>query len=144
LENGTFVTEVEIITYFNKSDVFGGTGNNKVYCKILGISWLNECNKTSTVRLREEATGMAAGTFTDVNASTSVVSYRTNGTGTPTGGKVLFEAFAEKDGKGGIFVNLTDLNLVMTPGKKYTISAVCSVASNVRDQFASILWTEDF
>jgi len=144
VENGTFVTEVEIITFFHKSDVFGGTGNNKVYCKILGISWLNECNKTSIVKLREEATGMAAGTFTDIGANTSVVSYRTDGTGTPAGGKVLFEAFAEKDGKGGIFVNLSDLNLVMTPGKKYTITAMCTVAATVKDQLATLLWTEDY
>lgn len=144
VENGTFVTEVEIITFFNKVDVFGGTGNNKVYCKILGISWLNETNKTSIVRLREEATGMAVGTFTDIDVNTSVVSYRTNGTGTVAGGKVLFEAFAEKDGKGGIFVDLSNLNLVMIPGKKYTISAVCTVSAAADDQLATMLWSEDF
>jgi hypothetical protein len=143
-ENGTFLNEVELITFFNKEDVFGGTGNNKVYCKMLGISWLNETNKTAIVRLREEATGMAAGTFTDVGANTSVVSYRTDGTGTITGGKILFEAFAEKDGKGGIFVDLTNLNLTMTPGKKYTISAVCTAVAGANDQLATLLWSEDF
>jgi len=144
IENGNFATEVEIITFFNKADVFGGVANNKVYCKILGISWLNECNKTSTVRLRESATGLAAGTFTDINVNTSVVSYRTNGTGTPAGGKILFEAFAEKDGKGGIFVDLSNLNLVMTPNKKYTISAVCTASAATNDQLATLLWTEDY
>jgi hypothetical protein len=144
VENGVFTTEVEIITFFNKSDVFGGTGNNKVYCKILGISWLNECNKTAIVRLREEATGMAAGSFTDVDSDTSVVSYRTNGTGALTGGKVLFTAFAEKDGKGGIFIDLSPLSLIMTPGKKYTISAICTATATAKDQHATLLWQEDF
>lgn len=144
VENGSFATEVELITFFNKEDVFGGTGNNKVYCKILGISWLNECNKTAIVRIREEATGLAAGTFTDINVNTSVVSYRTDGTGTPTGGKILFEAFAEKDGKGGIFVNLKELGLIMTPGKKYTVSAVCTASAATNDQLATLLWQEDF
>jgi len=144
LESGNFATEVEIVTFFNKADVFGGTGNNKVYCKILGISWLNETNKTAIVRLREETTGLAAGTFTDINASTSVISYRTDGTGTPAGGKVLFEAFAEKDGKGGIFINLESLNFVMVPGKKYTISAVCTASAGTNDQLATLLWSEDF
>jgi len=112
VENGNFATEVEIITFYNKPDVFGGTGNNKVYCRILGISWLNECNKTAIVRLREEVTGLAAGTFTDVDSNTSVVSYRTDGTGTPAGGKTLFEGYGEKDGKGGIFIDLSSLNLI--------------------------------
>jgi len=144
VEAYTGTDELEIITFFNKADVFGGTANNKVYCKILGISWLNELNKTAQVRLREEATGMAAGTFTDIGTNTSVVSYRTDGTGAVTGGKILFTAFAEKDGKGGIFVDLTDLNLTMTPGKKYTITAQnLGVAANA-NQFGTLLWTEDF
>jgi len=144
VENGNFATEVEIITFFNKADVFGGTGNNKVYCRILGVSWLNECNKTAIVRLREEVTGLAAGTFTDVDVNTSVVSYRTDGTGTPAGGKTLFEGYGEKDGKGGIFIDLSSLNLIMTPGKKYTISAVCTLTATVKDQLATLLWQEDF
>jgi hypothetical protein len=136
--------ELEIITFFNKADVFGGTGNNKVYCKLLGISWLNELNKSAQVRLREEATGISAGTFTDIDPDTSVVSYRTDGTGPVLGGKILFTAFAEKDGKGGIFVNISDLNLVMVPGKKYTITAKNLGASSSNDQLATLLWTEDF
>jgi len=144
VENGTFANEVELITFFNKTDVFGGSGNNKVYCRILGISWLNECNKTAIMRLREEVTGLAAGTFTDIDADTSVVSYRTNGTGTITGGKILFEAFAEKDGKGGVFVDLSPLSLIMVPGKKYTISGVCVTAAGIDDQLGTLLWQEDF
>lgn len=143
-ETGTFATEVEIITFFNKADVFGGTGNNKVYCRILGISWLNECNKTAIVRLREEVTGLASGLFTDVDVNTSVVAFRTNGTGTPAGGKTLFEGYGEKDGKGGIFIDLAPLNLIMVPGKKYTITGICTTLATSKDQLATLLWQEDF
>ena len=146
--NDQFQEETQIITYYNKEDVFGGTANNRVSCKILGFNIINDTNKTAIVRLREDAVGIGLGVPTDINTTSSVMAYNIGQAmlaGGIVSGKVLFEQFAEKDGKGGGFVNISDLNLTMTPGKSYTMSiATSAAAAGAGIALASMLWTEDF
>ena len=135
-------TEQHIGSWINNSDVFGGTGNNKVYCKLNAIAFNNDTSKTATVRIYEGMT-VATPSPTPINALTSVMSFDTAGTITPATGKLIFEAYAEKDGKSGKFIDMTALNLILTPGATYT--AVCLLsAANTNPVSMALFWSEDF
>jgi len=148
--NDDFEEETQIITYYNKEDVFGGTGNNKVYVKILGLNLINDTNKTAIIRIRENAVGIGLGVPTDVDSNASVMAYNIGQpmlAGGIVSGKIILELFAEKDGKSGAFVNVSDLNLIMTPGKSYTVSIHkigTAATGGAKTGFATMLWAEDF
>lgn len=133
-------TEQIIATWRNDSDVFGGTGNNKVYCPVKAVSFNNDTNQSATVRIYENMT-IATPTYTKINALTSVVSIDTAGTVTPLTGKLVFEAYAEKEGKGGKYIDLSTLGLVMVPGNTYTAVGLGSSGGVIN---IALFWIEDF
>jgi hypothetical protein len=132
-------TEQLLATWRNDSDVFTGTGNNKVYCPIKALSFNSDGASTGTIRIYENMT-IATPSFLPINASTSVVSTDIAGTITPGTGKLVFESYAEKDGKGGKYIDLSNLGLVMVPG--YTYTAVGHSGNG--DMSIALYWVEDF
>ena len=72
-------TEEHIATWRNNANVFGGTANNKVYCKIKAISFNNDTTKSATIRIYENITITGSPVYTDINSNTSVISTDTAG-----------------------------------------------------------------
>jgi hypothetical protein len=136
-------SEQHIATWRNNADVFSGSGNNKVYCKLKAISFNNDTTRSATIRIYENMTITGSPVYTDINSSTSVVSTDTAGGITAGTGKLIFEAYAEKDGKGGKFIDMSNLNIDMIPNKTYTAVGFLD-STNANPLSVSLFWIEDF
>ena len=134
---------LEILKARNNADVFSGSGNNKVYCKLKAISFNNDTTRSATIRIYENMTITGSPVYTDINSSTSVVSTDTAGGITAGTGKLIFEAYAEKDGKGGKFIDMSNLNIDMIPNKTYTAVGFLD-STNANPLSVSLFWIEDF
>jgi len=130
--------ENTVLTLSNKSDVFGGTGNNKVNCIIKLISFFNDNNSPGSFRLYEDATPTVAFTYTDINVNSSVIEYSNDNT-TLTGGKLLWSSGVGKDS--GSNLDVSDLAIALRPGKTYSFTGD---GGGANEMSVAVVWVEDF
>lgn len=130
-------TQLNILT-IKVNPTFNGIANKKlVKPRILSIA--NTSNADATFKLILNTTLGGAPSYTDISATTSVVSFDTAGT-TITGGRVLMTFYVL--GNNNTEIDLTPLPIGLEPSDILTISCASSGAALTAS--AAITWTEQF
>ncbi len=127
-------TETNIIT-IKSATTFQGV-NNHVVCALDFLSLATEGSKPVTFYVKRNASLGGSPSYTDRDATNSVMSYDTAGT-TVTGGTLEYPfGLAKTDSK-----QLSSLYLLIYPGDTITVSATSSVSADV---VAALRWRELF
>lgn len=132
----TISTELSILTIRNKSTYQGIS--NAVQIQPTYLSLAADGTKNVTIHAHINTTLGGTPSYTDIDADTSVVDYDIAGT-TITGGRLVF--IAELSKTGDKFINLRDLNMILSPGDTLTFDATSSSSNDVS---IGVMWQERF
>lgn len=136
-ETGIGATEDNIITIQNRSTFNGKNNKNTVYPNLLVAGTIGG-TKPTVLKLTLNTTLGGTPSYTNINATESIVSYDTAGT-TLTGGDVLSTVVLGKEDR--ISLNLADIGVFLDPGDTLTISA--STSSGSSEVYVSLTFRED-
>jgi len=132
----TITTETNILTIQNKA--LYASVSNRVPVNPFNIALNNSGTKDTTFKLYLNTTLGGSPSYTDIEATNSVVSYDTAGT-TITGGKLLTAIIVQKNTT--LLIDLMPWNISLKPTDILTISAESSQSN---DASVSISWKEQF
>lgn len=130
-------SEIAIITLRNKSTYASAT--NRVIVDLKTLSVGNDVNQLAIFKLWEDATLGGSPSYTDINATNSVIEYDVAGT-TIASGRLVATYVCPKDN--GLLIDLTKIELDIRPGHTITVGALS--AGGAADHVAAFTWREDF
>lgn len=133
----TITTQINVLSILNKSTFL--TSANKKVVIVDSVSLSNSGTPDATYRLYINTTLGGSPSYTDVNATNSVVSFDVAGT-TVTGGRNVLTFYVAGNGESNI--NLKDYNIILNPSDILTVSSTSSGASITSN--VSLSWREQF
>lgn len=114
------------------------TLSNKVQARLVSIGAASEGAKTAQIRLLKNATLGGTPSYTDIDATNSVMQVDVAGT-TVTGGTLQSTIPLGKSGQ--LWSPMGEINIHLHPGETLTFAAISTAASDIE---ASCRWTELF
>ena len=136
----TVTTEVAIVTIRNKATYASKTNFIDVLAELVtGSIEASNANNLGKVRMVRNATLGGSPSYTDIDATDSVVDMDTAGT-TVTGGIELFSLpLAGKNDR--VFANVVPFEIILAPGETLTVAGTSAGSATIN---ASLLWKELF
>jgi hypothetical protein len=129
--------ETNVLSILNKATVNSKANNTPVGLLILSV--YADGSQPVTVRLKRNVSFTSTPSWTDVNATNSVVAYNTTGVYSAGTGKLVTSLQLQKTDAS--LENVYDLGVQLSPGETWTVTAVSSSTSTVG---ASLTWREYF